>query len=61
MRGVSIGIKRFGDSVRISLTCDGDYHAIEVYDRLVEAAKKGKVTIDLKKRPGPQQRAPKTS
>ena len=45
---VSIGIKRIGDSVQIRFQCDGDYQAIEVYDRLVGAAKKGEVTIDLR-------------
>ncbi len=48
--GIRIGIKRFGSSVQISFQCEGDYHAIEVYDRLVEAAQTGKVTIDLKER-----------
>jgi hypothetical protein len=48
--GMSIGIKRTGPSVQISLKCSGDYQAIELYDRLVEAAQKGKVTIDLKAR-----------
>jgi hypothetical protein len=36
--------------VQISLECDGDYQAIELYDRLVEAAERGKITIDLKLR-----------
>ena len=45
-----IGIKRLGSTVQISLQCEGDYQAIELYDRLVEAAQKGKVTIDLKAR-----------
>ena len=45
--GMRIGIKRYGGTVQISLQCDGDYQAIELYDRLVEAAQKGKVTIDL--------------
>ena len=49
--------------MQITLQCDGDYQAIEVYDRLVEAAKRGEVTIDLKamprtvvdtERPGPK-------
>ena len=48
--GMSIGIKRTGASVQINLKCSGDYQAIELYDRLVEAAQKGKVTIDLKAR-----------
>jgi hypothetical protein len=48
--GMKIGIKRFGGSVQISLECDGDYQAIELYDRLVEAAERGKITIDLKLR-----------
>ena len=50
VRGMTIGIKRFGSSVQINLQCVGDYQAIELYDRLVEAAQKGEVTIDLKKR-----------
>jgi hypothetical protein len=61
MPGVLIGIKRFGDSVQISFKCTDDYHAIEVYDHLVDGAKKGKVTIDLKKRPGREQRALSTN
>ena len=48
--GMRIGIKRLGSTVQISLQCEGDYQAIELYDRLVEAAQKGKVTIDLKAR-----------
>jgi hypothetical protein len=48
--GMTIGIKRSGSSVQISLQCGGDYHAIELYDRLVEAAKSGSVTIDLKRK-----------
>ena len=51
MRGMSIGIKRSRNNVQITLQCDGDYQAIEVYDRLVEAAKRGEVTIDLKATP----------
>ena len=63
MRGMSIGIRRSGRNVQITLQCDGDYQAIEVYDPLVEAAKRGEVTIDLKamprtvvdtERPGPK-------
>ncbi|WP_419759252.1 hypothetical protein [Acidisoma sp.] len=46
--GMRIGIKRAGNTVQISLQCEGDYQAIELYDRLVDAAQKGKVTIDLK-------------
>jgi hypothetical protein len=52
LSGMSIGIKRSGSSVQINLKCSGDYQAIELYDRLVEAAQNGKVTIDLKARPG---------
>jgi hypothetical protein len=48
--GMKIGIKRVGSTVQISLQCDGDYQAMELYDRLVEAAQSGKVTIDLKSR-----------
>ena len=48
MAGFKIGIKRFGSSVQINLQCDGDYQAIELYDRLVKAAEKGEVRIDLK-------------
>ncbi len=47
---VSVGIKRLGSSVQISLQCGGDYQAIEIYDRLVEAAQKGEIKIDLKTR-----------
>ena len=50
VRGMTIGIKRLGSSVQINLQCIGDYQAIELYDRLVDAAQKGEVTIDLKKR-----------
>lgn len=46
--GMRIGIRRYGNNVQISLQCEGDYQAIELYDRLVEAAQQGKVTIDLK-------------
>ena len=48
--GMKIGIKRVGSTVQISLQCDGDYQAMELYDRLVVAAQSGKVTIDLKSR-----------
>jgi hypothetical protein len=47
LTGVKVGIKRFGNSVQLTLQCSGDYHAIEVYDRVVEGAQNGKVTIDL--------------
>jgi hypothetical protein len=47
---MKIGIKRFGGNVQISLQCGGDYQAIELFDRLVEAASRGTVTIDLKAR-----------
>jgi hypothetical protein len=50
LAGITIGIKRFGGSVEIRLRCGGDYQAIELYDRLVEAASRGKVTIDLEAR-----------
>jgi hypothetical protein len=46
--GIKIGIKRFGNSVQIDLQCNGDYHAVELYDRLVNAAEDGEVRIDLK-------------
>jgi hypothetical protein len=47
---MKIGIKRLGGSVEISLQCGGDYQSIELSDRLVEAASRGTVTIDLKAR-----------
>jgi hypothetical protein len=50
LRGMRIGIKRIGRRVQIELQCDGDYQAIELYDRLVEGAQKGEITIDLKTR-----------
>jgi hypothetical protein len=45
---VSIGIKRSGSSVQISLQCDNEYQAMEAYDRLVAGAEKGQVKIELK-------------
>ena len=48
--GIGIGIKRTGRSVHISLGCHGDYQAMELYDRLVEAAERGEVSIDLRGR-----------
>ena len=48
--GIRIGIKRHGRSVQISLGCHGEYQAMELYDRLVEAAEQGLVSIDLKSR-----------
>jgi heme oxygenase len=39
--GMRIGIKRLGNSVQINLQCDGDYQAMELYDRLVQGAHKG--------------------
>jgi hypothetical protein len=48
--GMKIGIKRLGGSVQITLQCGDDYQAMELYDRLVEAAESGKITIDLKAR-----------
>ncbi len=45
---MEIGIKRFGKIVQINLPCDGDYQAIELYDRLVKAAQNGEINIDLK-------------
>jgi hypothetical protein len=50
LRGMKIGIKREGSVVQINLRCAGDYQAMELYDRLVEAAERGEVTIDLKTR-----------
>jgi hypothetical protein len=52
MRGVSIGIKRSGSNVQITLQCDGDDQAIKIHDCLVEAAMRGEVTINLKTRSG---------
>jgi len=49
-RGMKIGIKRLGNSVQISLQCDSDYQAIELYERLVQGAQRGQVSIDLKRR-----------
>ena len=46
--GIKIGIKRFGSNVQVNLQCNDDYQALELYDRLVEAAEKGEVKIDLK-------------
>jgi hypothetical protein len=48
LRGMRIGIKRDGRNVQINLQCDGDYQAIELYDRLVEAAQSGELRVDLK-------------
>jgi hypothetical protein len=48
--GMRIAIKRFGDRVQIILQCHGDYQAIELYERVVEAAQRGKVTLDLSAR-----------
>jgi hypothetical protein len=48
LRGMKIGIKRVGGSVQINLQCDDDYQAIELYDRLVVAAQRGEITLDLK-------------
>ena len=48
--GIGIGIKRHGRSVHISLGCHGEYQAMELYDRLVEAAERDSVSIDLKSR-----------
>lgn len=45
--GMKISIKRFGNSVQINLHCDGDYQAIELYDRMVKSAESGQVKIDL--------------
>jgi hypothetical protein len=45
---MKIGIKRFGSSVQINLACDGDYQAIELYDRLIKAVQSGEIKIDLK-------------
>ena len=46
----NIGIKRSGSAVQINLQCGADYQAMEVYDRLIEAAQKGELRIDLKSR-----------
>ena len=46
-QGPKISIKRISESVQISLQCAGEYQAMEVYDRLVEAAKKGEVRLDF--------------
>jgi hypothetical protein len=46
--GIKVGIKRFQSVVQVSLHCHGEYQAIELYDRLVEAAERGEVQIDLR-------------
>jgi hypothetical protein len=46
--GMSVGIKRSGSSVQISLECGADYQAIEVYDRVLEGMQRGEVLIDLR-------------
>jgi hypothetical protein len=48
--GMRIGIKRVGAKVQIQLQCSCDYQAIELYDYLVEGARKGEVTIDMRRR-----------
>ena len=46
--GMKVSIRRFGISVQIDLQCNGDYQAIELYDRLIKAAENGAVEIDLR-------------
>jgi hypothetical protein len=46
--GVSLGIKRINSNVEMTLGCHDEYAAIEVYERLIEAAKDGLLKIDLK-------------
>jgi hypothetical protein len=46
-QGSTIGIKRFGGDVQISIHCGDEYQAIEVYERLVEAAQRGTVRLEL--------------
>jgi hypothetical protein len=49
-QSIKIGIRRLGSNVQISLHCGGDYRAIEAYERLVDYARKGEVSIDLRAR-----------
>ena len=49
-RGTKLDIKRLGGNVQINLQCGDDYQAMEIYDRLVEAAKRGELRVDLKMR-----------
>lgn len=43
-----LGIERTASVVMIKLTCENEYAAIELYERLVLSAKNGSFNLDLK-------------
>ena len=46
--GCEIAIHRTGPAVEITLTFNGEYASIELYDSLVRSASKGTLRLDLK-------------
>lgn len=46
--GARVVIRREGSAVLIRLTMAQDYHAIELYERLVQSAQNGTLRMELK-------------
>ncbi len=46
-RGHGLGIQRIGCAVQVTVTAANEYLAIELYDRLIQAARDGSVRLDL--------------
>ncbi len=48
----ALSIRRIGSAVQIAMTAGSEYLAIEMFDRLVEAARRGSVRLDIGSLPG---------
>ena len=46
--GYTVGIRRTGAAVQITLTAGSEYASMELYDSLVRSAEKGCLRLDLK-------------
>ncbi len=44
---VRLTVSRFGKSVQMALHCSDEYAAIEVYERIVQSAKEGRLHLNL--------------
>ncbi len=42
-----VTVSRLGPSVQVALHCGDEYTAIEVYERIVQSVKDGKLRLDL--------------
>jgi hypothetical protein len=44
---VRVTVSRLGPSVQVTLHCGDEYAAIEVYERIVQSVRDGKLRLDL--------------